>query len=117
MFRLDGQEHEQRKLEKEVEVLFDGNLNRNDSEIFSGFFFINGNYEPPAGFKWGVFIPFEDAVVENPESDEYNIPDVSSIQGTGDAKNTSNEEKSKRVVGPVNETVFWSHYIVIYIFF
>lgn len=78
MLRLDGQEHEQRKLEKEVEVLFDGNLFRNDSEIFSGFFFINGNYEPPKGFKWGVFIPFEDAVVENPESDEYNIPDVSS---------------------------------------
>ena len=77
MSRLDGQEHEQRKLEKEVEVLFDGNLNRNDSEIFSGFFYINGNYEPPAGFKWGVFIPFEDAVVDNPESDAYNIPDVS----------------------------------------
>ena len=78
-FRLDGFEQEQRKAEKEVEVLFDGNLYRNDSELFTGHFFENGNYGPPAGFFYGPFIPLGEAVVNNPESDAYNVPDVSLI--------------------------------------
>ena len=78
-FRLDGFEQEQRKAEKEVEVLFDGNLYRNDSELFTGHFFENGNYGPPAGFFYGPFIPLGEAVVNNPESDAYNVPDVSLV--------------------------------------
>ena len=77
IFRLDQVEHNQRRDEKEIEVLFDGNLYRNDTELFTGFFYKNGNYGPPSGFYFGPFIPLGEGIVTNVESDAYNVPEVS----------------------------------------
>ena len=80
-FRLDQIEHNQRRDEKEIEVLFDGNLYRNDTELFTGFFYKNGNYGPPSGFYFGPFIPLGEGIVTNVESDAYNVPEVSWSDG------------------------------------
>ena len=77
IFRLDQIEHNQRRDEKEIEVLFDGNLYRNDTDLFTGFFYKNGNYGPPSGFYFGPFIPLGEGIVTNVESDAYNVPEVS----------------------------------------
>ena len=44
---------------------------RNDTDIFTGNF-INGQYSCPKGFCFGPFVPKDDAIVDNQDSDAYN---------------------------------------------
>ena len=70
--RLDREELAQRNEQMKSEVMWKGNLNRNDTDMFTGNF-INGQYSCPDGFCFGPFQPNDDAIVDNNKSDAYNV--------------------------------------------
>ena len=73
--RLDVEELAQRNQKQESEVIWKGNLNRNDTDLFTGNF-INGQYSCPDEFCYGPFQPNDDAIVDNEKSDAYNVDEV-----------------------------------------
>ncbi|KAL3200176.1 hypothetical protein MRX96_043588 [Rhipicephalus microplus] len=69
--RVDYQDFRARKKEQQLEFIWSGSANLGkDAQIFTGI--LPNVYSPPRGFCFDIYCS-DDALVDDPDSDEYNI--------------------------------------------